>query len=84
MGGEYCTCPNAPCPICHTIACSCGCGFSVGSLPFIRLHVESEEEQDRRVAIEEYNAEQAEIERLHLEEEREDHDPRHCFCTEHW
>ncbi len=32
--------------------CDCGCGFETGSLEFIRLHVESEEEQDRRLASE--------------------------------
>ena len=42
----------------ETNACSCGCGFEVGSPEFMRLHVESQEEQERRVATEQYNAEQ--------------------------
>ncbi len=58
MTGEYCTCPQAPCPICHTKACDCGCGFEVGSLPFIRLHVESEQEEAQRLASEQHLAEQ--------------------------
>ena len=27
--------------------CSCGCGFVIESLEFIRLHVESQEEQEQ-------------------------------------
>lgn len=32
--------------------CSCRCGFTIGSMEFIRLHVESQEEQDQRLAVE--------------------------------
>ncbi len=28
--------------------CSCGCGFEIGGLNFIRLHVESQEEAEQR------------------------------------
>ena len=38
--------------------CSCGCNFEIGSPEFIRLHVESQEEQEQREALEQYNAEQ--------------------------
>jgi len=60
MAGEYCTCPDQPCPICRdqTNVCSCGCGYEVGSLEFIRFHVETEEEQIQREALEQYDAEQ--------------------------
>ena len=37
--------------------CDCGCGFEVGSLEFIRLHVESEEEAEHRYAAEQELAE---------------------------
>lgn len=37
--------------------CECGCGFEVGSLEFIRLHVESEEEEEHRCASEQESAE---------------------------
>ena len=39
MGGEYCTCPTQPCPICRdTNLCGCGCGFEIGSIDFQKLH----------------------------------------------
>lgn len=46
MGGEYCTCPAQPCPICRDRnICGCGCGFEVGSEEFQNLHVENPEEE---------------------------------------
>lgn len=45
MGGEYCTCPDQPCPICRdTNLCGCGCGFEVGSEDFQRFHVYDEDD----------------------------------------
>lgn len=37
---------------------TCGCGFEIGSLEFIRLHVESQEEENDRLAAEQHLAEQ--------------------------
>ena len=38
--------------------CDANCGFEIGSLEFIRFHVESEEEQEHRLASEQHLAEQ--------------------------
>lgn len=38
--------------------CACGCGYRIGSLEFIRFHVETEQEQAQREANEQYVAEQ--------------------------
>jgi len=38
--------------------CSCGCGFELGSLEFMRLHIESEEEMNDRLESEQRLAEQ--------------------------
>lgn len=51
--------------------CSCGCGNKVGSLAFIRLHVESEEEQARREAVEQERAEQQAMKEYYQEQEAE-------------
>lgn len=65
--------------------CNCGCGFAVGSLSFIRLHVETELEQEQREVYEQYNAEQDAMRLDHEEEERrQSHNPSTCFCTKHW
>jgi len=53
--------------------CDCGCGFRIGSLEFVRLYVESEEEQNQRETLEQYEA------------EREEKTLQHsfaCNCTE--
>ena len=63
--------------------CSCGCGFKIGSLEFIRLHVETEQEQIQREASEQYAAEQ-EAMREYYEQRNSGHSPGSCFCTEHW
>ena len=63
--------------------CSCGCGFKIGSLEFIRFHVETEQEQAQREANEQYAAEQ-EAMREYYEERNNGHNSSSCFCTEHW
>ncbi len=63
-------------------ACNCGCGYEVGSLEFIRLHVETEQEAQRE-ANEQYAAEQ-EAMREYYEVRNSNHSPSSCFCTEHW
>ncbi len=63
--------------------CSCGCGYKVGSIEFIRLHVETEQEQIQREAYSQYVAEQ-EAMREYYEQQSSGHSPSSCFCTEHW
>ena len=60
--------------------CSCGCGYEIGSPDFIRLHVETEDEQIQREAIEQYNAEQ-EAMKAYYESLPEAH-PGICGCVE--
>ena len=59
--------------------CSCGCGNKIGSLAFIRLHVESEQEEVQREAVEQYEAEQQAKKEYY--EEQENKHPWNCFCT---
>lgn len=61
--------------------CDCGCGFKIGSLEFIRLHVESQEEQEQREALEQYNAEQEASKQMHEEQMQTQH-PQMCNCPE--
>lgn len=59
--------------------CSCGCGFEIGSLEFIRLHVETEEEQIQRESMERYYAEEEASQQLYEEEMHTRH-PFGCNC----
>ncbi len=59
--------------------CSCGCGYKIGSLDFIRFHVESEQEQAQREAVEQHEAEQQATKEYY--EGQENKHPRSCFCT---
>jgi len=60
--------------------CSCGCGNQVGGLAFIRLHVESEQEQAQREVIEQDEAERQVNEELYREQ-IEDRHSWGCFCV---
>lgn len=62
--------------------CKCGCGYRIGSEDFIRFHVESEEEYEKRKAVEQYEAEQEAMRESY--EEQNDHSAASCFCTRHW
>lgn len=64
-----------------TNLCSCGCGNQVGSLGFIRLHVESEQEQAQREAVEQEEAERQVNEELYREQIEEGRHPWGCFCV---
>jgi len=46
MGGEYCTCPDQPCPICRDTNI-CGCGYEVGSKGFQNFHVYDEDDDPK-------------------------------------
>lgn len=59
--------------------CSCGCGHKIGSLDFIRLHVESEQEQTQREAVEQHEAEQ-QVTKEYYEGQENKHSWG-CFCT---
>lgn len=61
--------------------CDCGCGFRIGSLEFVRLHVESEEEQEQREALEQYEEELNATRQIYEEEETQQHSFT-CNCTE--
>lgn len=61
--------------------CSCGCGNKIGSENFIRLHVESAQEQAQREAMEQEKAEQQASEELYREQIGEGRHPWGCFCV---
>jgi|APSaa5957512493_1039668.scaffolds.fasta_scaffold147243_1 hypothetical protein len=60
--------------------CECGCGNTIGSPKFIRLHVESEEEQEQRFVAEAHLTEQ-EVQIRCSENMLESH-VKMCNCTE--
>lgn len=58
--------------------CNCECGFEIGSLEFIRLHVESQDEENYRLAAEQHLAEQEAQADCYEESE---HHPMMCNCV---
>lgn len=61
--------------------CDCGCGYEIGSQEFIRLHIESKEEQVQREATEQYDAERQASRELQEEIESSKHSSV-CGCVE--